>query len=178
MHEDAGLWDELEKLYASAGGDATSFRRLERGARRAGEDLRAYYRDIARDYVERLERRLSRPNSRLNEQERALLRAWIGVAPFDELRERHLVEELDGVSAAFDQLRELRTKPLSPDAIDRLTHLVETIARRAGAVGEALEVKARAREFDHLLDDREALLARVRALLFEEGEPPPSGGGL
>lgn len=170
MHDDAGVWEELDALYAGAGSDPASFRRLERGARDALDGLRSYYREVARDYVERLERRLSRPGAKLTDEERALLRAWIGVEPFDEARERRLLGELAELRAAMERLRQQRTAPLSPESIERLASALEDASARASAIAKTLEAKEATRRLDHeLAGDREALLARIRKLLFESG---------
>jgi hypothetical protein len=176
MRDDPGLFGELETLYAGAGSDAASFRRLERGARRAEDDLHAYYREVARDYVERLERRLSRPQAKLNDEERALLRAWLGVAPFDERGERKLLADLAELRATFERLAALRATPLSPDSLERLRETLGDLERRSADVAVALEAKQAARALEEELGsaekpfDREALLARIRRSLLESGE--------
>jgi hypothetical protein len=170
VQDDAGVWEELDALYASAGGNPISFRRLERGARDALDGLRAYYRELARDYVERLERRLSRPGAKLTDEERALLRAWIGTETFDESRERRLLAELGELRATMDRLRELRAAPLSPEGIEKLAAALEDASSRANAIARALEAKDGVRKLEQELQgDREALLSRIRKLLFESG---------
>lgn len=157
----ASLFSDLERLFASAGRDPASFARLAREVERVEGDLAAYCREVADDYVRRLERRLARPGAALSPDEVDLLGAYLGILPPDGERDRRLVEDLARLEAGLDELRALQERPLS------LGNLAE-LRRALGRMDAVLPA------IRHTLQ-ADALRERFQAAA---GAPDPDGGAV
>lgn len=174
MQLDGSLFDEILALYRDAGRDPESYRRLERELSRTQTELRGYLRDVARDYVLRLERRLQRSQAHLTPEDMELIRAWEGLRREDPRRERRLLDDLAALAGTLDEVAARKGKRLGPGQLSELRRLLEDGARVLPGIARALEEHEAARKLEAELGDgvttlkREALLERLRRGLAQE----------
>jgi len=165
------LFSDLEALFRSAGRDPRSFRRLLNEVRRAGDDLREYYDEVARDYVLRLEARLANEGAALTQKEADLLRAYLGLPPEDAERDQQMLADLERVEECVQAMLRLKGQPLNLRSLDGLRRLLDRLEDLLPRIIDALEERERIRAFEAALGDggegmdREALLRQLRTAL-------------
>jgi hypothetical protein len=167
------LFSDLEARFRAAGQDAASYSRMAKEVARAGEDLRDYLEEVTRDYVARLERRLTAAGAQLTPEESGLLRAFLGFPPDDPERDRLLVDDLARLEEGVLGLAPLRGLPLNLRNLEVLRRLLTRMQTVLPRIVHALEERDRARRFDDAVGDdgvvreREWLLAELRRVRDE-----------
>jgi hypothetical protein len=162
------FFDEILRLYRHAGRDAASYRRLGRELERTRDELAGYLRDMARDYVVRLEKRLQRPGAHLTPDEIDLIWAWENLRPHDAARERLLLDDLAALTRVLDEVASLQGRRLGAKELERLRRLLGDGTLVLPRIVRALEEQEAARRLQAELGDgaatlkREALLERLR----------------
>ena len=116
------LFADLEALYAGAGRDAASFRRLLREVQRVRGDVDEVTREMASDYVAILARKLAGPKrpARLSEQEIELLRGFLGLPPANPEGEQRLLATLAELERELEAVLSLKDQPLRLRNVDGL----------------------------------------------------------
>ncbi len=173
------LFADLERLFAGAGREPTSFRRLEREVARVEANLAEYCQEVAGDYVARIEQRLARADAQLSEDEVDLLRTYLGIAEPDPRREAQLVADLAAVEQDLAALLALQDRPLSLKNLGDLRRLLARMGAVLPRITGALEERRRLERFERAVGklgpdgqrgegplDREWLRERLRG-----GEP-------
>ena len=180
------LFADLEELFAGAGRDPASFRRLAREVEQVQSNVDEYCAEVTRDYAARLEHRLLQPGARLSPEEVGLLRAYLGLAPPDPERDQRLVDDLGALEADLREVLSLRNRPLRLEHLDRLRALLDRMRGVMPRIVFALEALGRSRRFDEAVGagederplDRAWLVEAIRAARVGEEQESDSSGEL
>lgn len=165
MLEYTALFANLEELFEAAGGGPEGYRKLLEEVALARGELRTYYDEVTRDFVERLKRRLVQPEVQLSEEEVLLLRAYFGLPPVDSERDARLLADLAALQESMDELRRLRAGRLSMDGLQQLRRVLDRMGAHLPGIVAELEVKERVRRFEQAVGDGSAGLDRQALLV-------------
>ncbi|HBP19183.1 MAG TPA: hypothetical protein DEA08_15525 [Planctomycetes bacterium] len=184
------LFADLEALYAGAGRDAASFRRLLREVQRVRGDVDEVTREMASDYVAILARKLAGPKrpARLSEQEIELLRGFLGLPPANPEGEQRLLATLAELERELEAVLSLKDQPLRLRNVDGLRLRLDGMEAALLRIIQDLSRREEARRFERAVSgatlDHEWLLRAIERALRgdavpEESEeaPSPFAGG-
>lgn len=150
------LFADLEALFANAGRDPASFRRLAREVGRVGESLAEYCSEVSTDYVIRLQQRLGQKDAQLSAEEVNLLRSFLGLAPPDPERDQRLVDDLARLEENLQKALQLKDRPLSLKNLDDLRRLLDRMGAVLPRIVAALEEREEIQRFERAVGQSES----------------------
>lgn len=149
----ARVYKELESLYASAGRDPESFRRLQTAVERADRELSAMFQEMTSDYAERLLSRLRCGEDDLSDEDLSLLRAWIsGDSRGEDAAESDsLLDRLGELQRTLGALADFGSGHLSLQNLNRVRALLRRSRHLTPEIAGLLERAETVRRLDEAL---------------------------
>jgi hypothetical protein len=174
------LFADLEALYAGAGRDPASFRRLAREVERVRSSVGQVTQEMAADYVVLLLQRLSRGDVQLKADEVELLRGFLGFAPDDPQEEQRLLADLGELETLVPEILALKDEPLRLRHLEGLRRRLIRLEELLPHVTRVLERREQAERFVEATGgsgsiDREWLVGAIRQALDGSGVAPMTG---
>lgn len=173
----ARVCKELESLYASAGRDPESFRRLQKAVERADHELSSMFQEMTCDYAERLLSRLRRGEDDLSDEDLSLLRAWISgdSRGEDGAESDSLLDRLGELQRTLGALGNVGSGHLSLQNLNRVRALLRRSRHLTPEIAGLLERAKAVRCLDEALggDGKTADTAALAELLYQKLHPEP-----